>query len=452
VKLMVVSAWLDRYDGDSRARALPSLSAIHLAALCPPHIDVAVAHEHVRPVDPYLVDADVAAITAMTGAAPRMYELADALRARGITVLLGGPHASLLPMEAAGHADAVAVGEAERTFATMLADVEHGRLQRFYEQPSGIPLAGLPVPRYDLLEEEFTFRCFVQATRGCPFGCGFCTLKALDNRFRVRPVDDVIRDISAGDGRTWLQRKFVWFWDDNLTGNRAYARELCRRLRPLRKWWWTQCSIDTASDAELLRLMARSGCLAVFVGVESFSAANLLQVGKRHNRVEQYRDAIAAFHRVGIAVHAGMIVGMDDDTERSIHALPDAVDALGIDLPFLNVLTPFPATPLRQQLAAEGRLLQASWNRHNGTAVTFEPRHMTPQTLEAAYWSAREAMYSVRRTLRRALGAGRRVCPAAFLLNGYVNAMLMSQNALCADRPWPGAEDRFNSPSRLTAD
>lgn len=436
MKLLIVAPHRDRYPGDRRSRRFPALSAIHLAGLAPRGIDVRVVHEGIAPLDISDVGADLVALTATTADAPRMYELGDRLRARGHTVVMGGPHASLVPEEAARHADAVAVGEAERGFPRMIDDFGRGRLARFYRDPEGLPLDGLPTPRYDLLEEGFPFRAFVQATRGCPHHCTFCTLKALDRSYRTRPVAEVVRDIEAAGGRSWLQRKFVWFWDDNLTADRDYARALFRAVRPLRRWWWTQASIDVADDPDLVRLAAESGCLAVFVGIESFSADNLLSVGKRQNRVDRYRRAIGTFHRFGIAVHAGLIVGLDGDTVRDIRLLPEAVAELGIDLPFVNVLTPFPGTPLRRKMAREDRLLPAGWERHNAAGVTFVPRRMTPAELEEEYWAAHHSLYAPGATARRIGRTLGRLRLSTVVLNSYVNLLMSVQNVVNPDAPW----------------
>lgn len=436
MKVLVVSAWHDRFQGDERTRQLPSLSAVHLAALVPRGVEVEVRHEQIRPVDPDSCDADLVAITATTGAAPRMYELADRLRARGVAVLLGGPHASLLPQEALGHADAVAVGYAERTFPRMIRDFERRRLRGVYTQPQDLPLDDLPVPRYDLFEEEFVFRRYVQATRGCPHHCSFCSLKGIDPGYRVRPVDQVIRDIEACEGRTWLQRKFIWFWDDNLTGNRAYARELLERLRPLKKWWWTQASIDLARDRDLLRLAARSGCISVFVGVESFSAANLAQVRKGQNRVEEYRAAVRAFHDAGISVEAGVILGLDDDTPQTLRAIPDALREIGIDLAFLNVLTPFPSTGLRRELEAQGRLLGERWELHDAAHVNHVPLHMSPRELEEVYWEIYRDLFSLRRGAGRVFTSFRTSNLPAALFHGYVDGTMCIKNAIRPDGPF----------------
>jgi radical SAM superfamily enzyme YgiQ (UPF0313 family) len=438
MRLLIVSAWQDRFHGDERAREFPSLSAIHLAALCPPGVEVQVRHEHVRPVDPEAVDADLVALTATTGGADRMYALADRLRARSIPVILGGPHVSLLPDEALRHAEAVAIGDAERSFPAMLRDFERGALGGTYTQPPLLPLDDLPIPRYDLLEDAFRFRCFVQATRGCPHHCTFCTLKSLDQGFRTRPVAQVLRDIEACQGRTWLQRKFVWFWDDNLAGDRTYAAALFRALRPLRRWWWTQASIDMARDPELLRLAAASGCLAVFVGIESFTARSLLQVRKGQNRVAEYRRLVRAFHDAGIAVQAGLIVGLDADTPRALRDLPDAIRDLGLDLAFINLLAPFPATGLRRELDGQGRLLSRPWSHHDGAHVTHLPATMTAAELEAVYWEAYHELHSPRRAARRILSGLGRVRLPALLLNGYVDWLMASQNARRPDRPFDG--------------
>jgi len=437
MKIMIISAWRDRYAGDERARAFPALSAVHLAALCPPHVEVQVWHEQIRPVDPSHVNADLVALTSTTGSSGRMYELADRLRERGITVILGGPHVSLLPQEALEHADSIAVGDGEYSFREIVSDFERRRMSRVYRQPEALPLSGLPIPRYDLFEDEFLFRCFVQATRGCPFQCSFCTLKALDRNFRTRPVQEVIRDIEACDARNWLQRKFVWFWDDNLTASPDYARELFSKLRPLQKWWWAQCSIEVAQHDDVLRLAAESGCLAVFVGIETFSEANLTRVRKRQNKVEQYRKAVKAFHDVGIAVHAGLVVGLEEDTTESLRRIPEAIRELGIDLPFVNLLTPFPKTLVRSELESECRLLRSKWQEHNGAAVTFLPRWMTPNELEQAYWEVHHQLYSLRETGGRIWRSVRQLKSPGFALNSCANVLFSFQNFFWPDHPWP---------------
>jgi radical SAM superfamily enzyme YgiQ (UPF0313 family) len=332
----------------------------------------------------------------------------------------------------------VAAGYAELTFPQMIRDFEHGELRGIYTQPADLPLDQLPTPRYDLYEDEFTLRCFVQATRGCPFHCTYCALKGIDPTFRFRPVSHVVRDIEACEGKSWLQRKLVWFWDDNLTADRDYARALFQRLRPLKRWWSTQTSIDMARDRELVRMASRSGCLGVFIGLETFSARNLLDVKKGQNRVAEYRDAVRTFHDAGILVQAGIVVGLDDDSPETLRDIPDAIQEIGIDFPHFNLLTPFPGTPLRAALEQQGRLLDAPWSRHDAAHATFLPAKMSPSELEAVFWEVYRELYAPSRVAHRfAAGACTTKLPG-FLINAYMDAMMSIQNLLSPDRPFDG--------------
>lgn len=420
MKVEIINCWISRYAGEQRTRLIPPLTAAHLAALCPPDVEVSIRHEQLRPVD-YNVDADVVALSFMTGYATHAYEVADRFRARGTTVVLGGPHASLLPEEALPHADAVVVGEAEGVWPELLRDFSKGQLQRVYRATSVHDLRGLPLPRYDLIEPEFILNHYVQATRGCPFTCSFCCLKALDTGFRMRPVDEVLRDITHYEGRTWVQNKVVWFWDDNLIGNRAYAKELFRRMIPLKKWWLTQASVNMAEDVELVRLAAAAGCAGVFLGIESFNADNLKNVHKHQNKIGKYKQAIQTLHRHGIGVMAGLIVGFDDDTLESVRRIPDIVQELEIDVPFLNVMTPFVGTGVYDDYQRQGRIASTDWGLYNGMSVVYRPQSMTAQELSQGYVEVWREMVSVRRSLRRLLhdvSSARRFM-ASLMINGH---------------------------------
>ena len=196
----------------------------------------------------------------------------------------------------------------------------------------------------------------IQATRGCPFFCSFCSVPSVNPGFRVRPVQEVVRDIQYDDFPHWWQRKVVWFWDDNLTARRPYVKELLRAMIPLKKWWLTQASMDIARDAELLDLMQRSGCIGVFLGIESFGEESLRSANKRQNKIAYYKDCIDALHRHGIAVMAGFIAGFDGDTPQSILEMADRMCEIGVDVPFLSILTPYKGTALWNDLEAQDRL------------------------------------------------------------------------------------------------
>jgi len=336
-------------------------------------------------------------------------------------VIMGGPHATFWPDEALQHADAVVIGEAESVWAQALEDAERGVLQpRYTGEPR--PLNGLPIPRYDLLPKGFFVRRVVQATRGCPFFCSFCSVPSVNPGFRTRPVEEVLADIRYDDFPHWWQRKIVWFWDDNLTARRPYIKELLRAMIPLKKWWLTQASMDIAKDPELLDLMRRSGCIGVFLGIESFGEESLRSANKRHNKVAYYKECIAALHAHGIAVMAGFIAGFDGDTPAGIVAMADRLVEIGVDVPFLSVLTPYKGTPLWNRFEEQDRLLgERGWEFYNGYNVAFEPRGMSAQALAEAHRRLWRRAFSPAHILRRLSGSFPRLRLGALLLSLAMN-------------------------------
>jgi radical SAM superfamily enzyme YgiQ (UPF0313 family) len=217
----------------------------------------------------------------------------------------------------------------------------------------------------------------------------------------------------------------VWFWDDNLTINRKYIHQLLTALKPLKKWWLTQASLDIAKDDQLLDLMKESGCIGVFLGIESFTAESLADAHKRQNKIEHYKQAVAAIHKRGIAVMAGFIAGFDHDTPESIVEMADRIMEIGIDVPFLSVMTPFRGTPKYHELLKEGRMLEKGWQYYNGYNVAFLPKRMTPGELLSAHrtlWKKAFSMaYSVWRILRGLLT----LRPGAFCLSLFMNSFYM---------------------------
>jgi radical SAM superfamily enzyme YgiQ (UPF0313 family) len=381
---------------------VPPITGIHLAALTPARHTIRVIHQQVQQVN-LDSDADVIALSFFSGFAPEAYRLAAEYRKRGKIVIAGGPHVTFAPEEALHFVDSVVIGEAESVWGELLQDIEQGALRQRYVGES-MPLANLPTLRYDLLPAQFFVRRVLQATRGCPFTCSFCTVPVLNPGFRTRPVEDVLRDIRYDRFRWWWQRKIVWFWDDNLTVKRQYVKDLLRHMVPLRKWWLTQASMDIALDDELLDLMRESGCIGVFFGIESFRNESLQDAGKRQNKVAEYRRRIKALHDRGICVMAGFISGLDGDTSESIRAMAKELDEIGVDVPFLSILTPYRGTPSYAKLRDSSRLRQdLGWEFYNGYNVSFSPSKMTPADLLRAHRDLWRSAFSLRSCLRRVL-------------------------------------------------
>ncbi len=420
VEILVV--YMPRYRHGHEADFVPPITGIHLAALTPPAYQVRVIHQQVDPVD-FDTDADLIAISFFTGFASEAYRLAREFRKRGKPVVAGGPHVTFNADEALNHVNSVVLGEAESIWAQLLDDASTCNLRRRYIGTAQ-PLAGLRTPRYDLLRGKFFIPRVVQATRGCPFTCSFCTVPGINPGFRTRPAGDVIKDIQYDRFPHWWQRKVVWFWDDNLTAKRAYIRELLTALIPLGKWWLTQASMDIGNDGDLLDLMERSGCIGIFFGIESFGAESLREAHKPQNKVGTYKARIRELHRRGICVMAGFIAGFDGDTPESITAMARQLHETGVDVPFLSVLTPYRGTPAWGRLEEEGRILPGrGWEFYNGYNVSFQPRGMSPDQLLDAHRALWREAFSLKYSLLRVVRSLGRLRVGAFLMclvmNGF---------------------------------
>jgi radical SAM superfamily enzyme YgiQ (UPF0313 family) len=362
------------------------LTLTTLAALTPPDVDVRITDENVEPID-FEEDVDLVGVTGMVMHAPRAYQIAQRFRERGIPVVMGGPHASSLPYEAKEHVDAVVIGEAENVWEGLLEDLKVGSLKPFYKADAYCSMEGLPFPRLDLLRKDayMTINC-VQTTRGCPHQCDFCHVTHFFGKtYRCRPVDEVIEEVKR------LEGEFLVFIDDNIAGDRRYAKELFTRLKPLKKKWASQASMTLTRDPELLKLAAESGCVSLFLGVESLSPENLKDVNKAFNRVPQFEEAMKALHDHDIMVVAGFIFGLDHDDEGVFERTLRFCERNRIELPSFFVLTPLPGTPLFQRIESEGRLLHKDWDKYNGATVVFRPKLMTEETLQAGFnWVCKE--------------------------------------------------------------
>jgi radical SAM superfamily enzyme YgiQ (UPF0313 family) len=338
---------------------------------------------------------DLVGITCMTALAPRAYELAAQFRRRGTPVVLGGMHPTLCPEEAAGHADAVVVGDAEGLWPRVVEDLMRGELRGIYRHASSPALGGLPaLPRHLLSRRKYATVQAVQATRGCDQGCAFCSVAAAHQCCqRRRPVLEVLAEVRGLPGR------FFMFVDDHLLADRDYARELLTGLLPLGKRWVAQTTLAITQDRDLLRLAAAAGCVGIFVGLETFSPANLAEVNKGCHRVEEYRQAIQALHDQGIGVEAGVVFGFDGDRPAVFRQTLDMLESLDMDAVQISVFTPLPGTKLFAR--EQGRILDRNWAHYDFHHAVHEPAGLSVEALQAGHdWVTRE-FYRPRRLFRR---------------------------------------------------
>jgi radical SAM superfamily enzyme YgiQ (UPF0313 family) len=349
-----------------------------LAALIPTDIDheLALFDEGIEDI-PLDLEADLVGITVITGTANRSYELARHFRARGITVVMGGPHVTLVPDDAAPHADAVVVGYAEDTWPQLLRDFQIGQLAPRYTQSPGLSLAGRPPARRDLVRTNRYLKTHVfEATRGCVHRCDFCVVPfAWGRKPYQKPVDEVIDEIRSTGARRAI------FVDLNLIADRDYAAELFEAMIPLRLKWGGLATSLLARDDELLALCARAGCIGLLVGFESISPSGLKDIHKGFNSPELYAEWIRKFHSHGIAINGTFVFGIDDDTPEVFEKTAQFVIETGIDLPRFAILTPFPGTALYQRLEAENRITTRNWELYDGQHVVFEPANMSVEAL-----------------------------------------------------------------------
>lgn len=372
-----------------------------LASLVPPELDADVTciDEGIADIDEHL-DADLVGMTVITGTAPRAYELAAHFRSRGITVVLGGPHVTLVPDEAQRHADAIVVGYAEQTWPQLLRDVAAGQLRQRYDQSSDFQLAGAPLPDRSVLpERRFLTADVFEATRGCVHNCSFCVVpSAWGRRPYQKPVEEVVADIRQRGARRAI------FVDLNLIADQQYAMRLFEALVPLRIHWYGLATTILADNEPLLDLAAESGCRGLLMGLESISSSALQQSQKRFNRPDQYAQVVDKLHARGISLQGCFVFGLDDDTPDVFERTARFAIECGIDLPRFAVLTPFPGTQLYEQLESEQRILTRRWELYDGQHVVFRPAQMSVEQLQQGTERAWKQTYSwsgIARRLRR---------------------------------------------------
>lgn len=388
-----------------------------LAALVPEEFGATITlqDEGVQPLN-LDFEADVVGITAITGTSLRAYAVADELRQKGHTVVIGGVHATLLPDEAARHADALVLGYAEKSWPRLLRDFAAGRLEPRYTQATGRVLEGVPVARRDLLQRRrYATVNSIEATRGCPHKCDFCVVPtAWSNIYSHRPVDEVIAELKSFEGRHAV------FIDLSPVEDVNYAKALYRAMIPLRFRWIGLSTTRIAEDDELLKLAAQSGCKGLLIGFESISQATLNATHKQFHTAARYAEFVRKLHDHGIGIQGCFVFGFDTDDESVFERTVEFVDKTKIDLPRYAVITPFPGTGLYRRLEREGRLLHRHWPLYDVEHVVFEPRQMSPERLqEGLEWSWRQS-YSWRSLATRLAGAPWSILPLWVSLNlGY---------------------------------
>ncbi|MBQ9467448.1 MAG: B12-binding domain-containing radical SAM protein [Clostridia bacterium] len=399
IALISPAGAMHRYNGSfHKGLHYAPITLALLAALVPPELNagIAVYDETAGPI-PLDTDADVIAVTCITGTAARCYRYADYFRSKGKTVLLGGVHPTLCPDEAALHADAVLTGLGEQTFPQALRDIRAGCLKKRYDGGGCPDIARRPLPRKDLLDKKkYVTLNTVEAVRGCNHSCTFCAYPAaFGRRVITRPVRDVIDEIKSFKG------KEVIFPDVNLIADAAYAKELFTALAPLKKWWFGLTTTAIGHNDELLEIFRKSGCKGLLIGFESVNQDTQKEIGKGVNHVAEYKALMNKLHKKGIMVMGCFAFGADCDGPDVFDRTVDLCVKARIDLPRFSIITPFPGTEFYNELEKEGRIVERDWSMYDVEHCVYRPKNMTKEELENGVARAWKKAYSIGNILRR---------------------------------------------------
>ncbi|RLF51127.1 MAG: B12-binding domain-containing radical SAM protein [Thermoplasmata archaeon] len=376
----------------------PFLDFQFLSLVTPDKHSINLVSEEYTSID-YEGEYDLVGITAGTQNVIRAYEIADEFRRRGTKVVMGGWHASSLPMEAKQHADSVVIGEAEETWPQLLKDFENGKLKPFYKQERPVDLKKLPLVDENKIKKH-GFATFIQATRGCPYGCKYCSITNTEHWrvFRTRPIEHVIDELRK------IPQKFICFGDSSLTINVKYTKQLFYEMRDLNKKFSADGNIQVLGrDDELLKLAAEAGCIHWVSGFESINPKNIDEFCNKTKQSSDYKKAIKKIKDYGMELYANFMFGFDNDTKDSFKQTLDAIYDWDLTHPNFFILTPYPNTPICHQLEKEGRILTRDWSLYNLHNVVFQPKNMTPEELKEGTLNLFYEFYSTKNVIEKAI-------------------------------------------------
>ncbi|MEQ8223043.1 MAG: radical SAM protein [Candidatus Eremiobacterota bacterium] len=399
---------------------VPRLGTIILGTILKERgFDVAVIAEEIHPVkDEYFENVQLVGISSTTSTAVRAYALADRLREKGITVVMGGPHVTFMPEEAINHADYVVLGEGENIFPELVEALDRGETLK--SQP-GLVVRGeevhhihaqkvknlddIPIPDFSIVMgmNDCTVRGTrvipIQASRGCPFDCCFCSVTDMFGRkFRHKSIERVLQEVERFNSKKYN----IFFYDDNIAADKKWLKQLLREFvkREMKFSWCAQVRIDAAKDEELLDLMKATHCQTVFIGIESLNPDTLKAMNKNQT-AEEIKQGVAAFTAKKIPVHGMFVFGLDTDTRETLEGTISFAKYSGITTVQFLILTPLPGTRTYKELKSQGRIFTDDWSLYDGHHVTFQPENLTPVKLQEMQVWGHNKFYSLWRLIKK---------------------------------------------------
>lgn len=368
----------------------PPLGLATLAAYLDRGDEAIIVDEHVEPLS--VDDApDLVVVQVYITNAYRAYAIADAYRARGVFVALGGLHVTALPDEAASHADAVFIGPGEETFPAFLKDFRAGLPRPQYRSTAGRSLASVPPLRRDLIKRRrYLVPNSIVVSRGCPQHCAFCYKDAFfagGRSFYTQQVDAALAEIDRLPGR------HLYFLDDHLLGDPRFARQLFDGMRGMNRLFQGAATVDSILRGDLIERAAEAGLRSLFVGFETLTPDNLRRSRKRQNLGRDYTAVTRRLHSLGIMINGSFVFGMDDDDESVFERTVEWAVEQGITTATFHIQTPYPGTALHAELAREGRIVTRNWDLYDTRRVVYRPARLTAAALEDGYWRAYRDFY-----------------------------------------------------------
>ncbi|MFH1478165.1 MAG: radical SAM protein [Candidatus Omnitrophota bacterium] len=365
-----------------------------IAALTPKDFTIKLIDENFEQID-FKEKYDLVAISFMTQQANRAYEIADNFINKGSRVVLGGIHATVLPEEAKKHCNSVVIGEAEDVWPKLIEDFRENKLSPYYKS-SLVDMTKSPMPRYDLLKPEYYKSAWIQTSRGCPRDCEFCAAtNVFGNKYRHKNVEQVENEIKAV--KSLKNNIMIGFADDNMLVDRKYAKDIIERIKKLNIRWFVQTDISIAKDDDLLRSLADSGCMMVFIGFESVNKKSLQKIDKtlwKYKRYDEYKKSIEKIQSYGMGILGAFILGLDEDFNSIFKETSKFIIENHLYSAQITVLTPLPGTQLRKRLEKESRIFSNNWEDYSLTTVTYNPRNMTANELQRGLLDVYKTVYS----------------------------------------------------------
>ena len=424
MKILLISPERERKKEEAFLFRLSFLNLPYIAAVTPPGVEVKIVDEAFEKIN-FEEKVELVGITAQTPVAPRAYQIAEEFKKRGIPVVMGGVHASMLPQEALQHVDAVVVGEAEEVWPDLIEDLRRGPLRRIYVGREFVDPPNLPLPRRDLLNEKFYFPLkLLETTRGCPHHCDFCGVsKFFGFRYRDRPISEIERELKTlfpkgpvmnpvlkkilsllnKDLPYFLKRRLLYIIDSNVAGDKRFCLDFLSLLKEFDLLWYGHAPVSIAFDQKLLEGFSQSGCIAINIGFESFSIKNLKTMGKGFNQPTRYGEAVKRIHDHGIGIMGTFIVGLDDDDPGVFQRIIDFCVDSKLDWALTFIMAPYPGTDSFLRLEKEGRIFCRDWEKYDSLNVVYQPLQMSVEELEKGMRRIWKEVFSTSSIYRRIL-------------------------------------------------